>query len=646
MTKQLLMGNEAFAHAALEAGVRVVAGYPGTPSSEVIETIAKLHADGSAQGVHVEWSTNEKSALELLAGAAYCGARTLFTCKQVGLNVASDALMSLNYVGVKGGTVLFVADDPGPISSQTEQDTRRFGNFSKVPVLDPATPDQGFAMMQAAFELSEQYKTPVIMRPTTRVCHASTFFDVAESTQAKPVPEEGFQRDSRWVIFPKRAFEGHGEINERLRKIAVTYAADERFARFNPMDERRIAGESTHFGIAAGGVSAAYALEALRILEQRADERGIHMPAYRFWQVGTPFPFPEHTCEKFAAGLSDVIVFEELDHVIEDELLAYAGKTHAAYNVHGKLTGEARDRGENDVDDIVERLAKFLGVPELAQVEALVTYESAEPEFPLPVRPPVLCPGCPHRGSFYAVKRALGKTPAVYCGDIGCYTLGNAMPLDAVDTCLCMGAGVTMAQGFSVADPGKKALAFVGDSTFFASGMTGVANAVYNGHDFTLCVLDNATTAMTGSQPHPGTGVTLMGPKRKPISIERVLEALGMECIVHANPLDLQQSIDAAKKAIDFEGPSAILFESPCVQLFKPEVPVVLDAQRCTGCKKCITEIGCPGIGFDADARGPKSGQRGQAFIDPSQCNGCGLCTQVCPFDCIQVAKREGADNA
>lgn len=646
MTKQLLMGNEAFAHAALEAGVRVVAGYPGTPSSEVIETIAKLHADGSAQGVHVEWSTNEKSALELLAGAAYCGARTLFTCKQVGLNVASDALMSLNYVGVKGGTVLFVADDPGPISSQTEQDTRRFGNFSKVPVLDPATPDQGFAMMQAAFELSEQYKTPVIMRPTTRVCHASTFFDVAESTQAKPVPEEGFQRDSCWVIFPKRAFEGHGEINERLRKIAVTYAADERFARFNPMDERRIAGESTRFGIAAGGVSAAYALEALRILEQRADERGIHIPGYRFWQVGTPFPFPERTCEKFAAGLSDVIVFEELDHVIEDELLAYAGKTHAAYNVHGKLTGEARDRGENDVDGIVERLAKFLGVPELAQVESPVTYESAEPEFPLPVRPPVLCPGCPHRGSFYAVKRALGKTPAVYCGDIGCYTLGNAMPLDAVDTCLCMGAGVTMAQGFSVADPGKKALAFIGDSTFFASGMTGVVNAVYNGHDFTLCVLDNATTAMTGSQPHPGTGVTLMGPKRKPISIERVLEALGMECIVHANPLDLQQSIDAAKKAIDFEGPSAILFESPCVQLFKPEAPVVLDAQRCTGCKKCITEIGCPGIGFDADARGPKSGQRGQAFIDPGQCNGCGLCTQVCPFDCIEDAKREGADNA
>ena len=637
MTKKLLMGNEAFAHAALEAGVRVVAGYPGTPSSEVTETVAKLHASGAAQGVHVEWSTNEKSALELLAGASYCGARTLFTCKQVGLNVASDPLMSLNYVGVKGGTVLFVADDPGPISSQTEQDTRRFGNFAKVPVLDPATPDQGFAMMKAAFELSERYKTPVIMRPTTRVCHASTFFDVAEETHAKPVPEEGFERDPRWVIFPKRAYEGHGEINERLRAIAVDYATNPVFGAFNPVDERRVAGKITRYGIVAGGVSAAYALEALRLLEERANERGVQLPAYRFWQVGTPFPFPERTCAEFAKGLSDVLVLEELDHVLEDELLAFAGKTHAEYNTHGKLTGEARDRGENDVDDILARLAVYLGVPELAETDAPVSYEAADPEQPLPVRPPVLCPGCPHRGSFYAVKRALGKTPAVLCGDIGCYTLGNAMPLDAVDTCLCMGAGITMAQGFSVAEPQKKALAFVGDSTFFASGLPGIVNAVYNGHDFTLCVLDNATTAMTGSQPHPGTGVTLMGERRKQVSIEGVLKAVGFECVVHADPLNLQQSIDAARQAIDFEGPSAILFESPCAQLFKPAAPVVLDAKRCTGCKKCITEIGCPGIGFNADARGPKSGERGQAFIDAGQCNGCGLCTQVCPFDCISV---------
>ena len=232
MAKEFLTGNEAFAHAALEAGVRVCAGYPGTPSSEVIETVAKEHAAGRAEGVHVEWSTNEKAALELLAGAAYSGARTLYTCKQVGLNVASDALMSLNYVGVKGGTVLYVADDPGPISSQTEQDTRRFAAFAKVPVFDPATPEQGCQMMSAAYELSEKYQTPVLMRPTTRVCHASTYFEVAEHTQART--PEGFKRDSRWVIFPKRSYAAHKEINERLVSIANDFSESE-FDAFNPM---------------------------------------------------------------------------------------------------------------------------------------------------------------------------------------------------------------------------------------------------------------------------------------------------------------------------------------------------------------------------------------------------------------------------
>ena len=648
MSKKLLMGNEAFAHAALEAGVRVVAGYPGTPSSELVETVAKLHAAGAAHGVHVEWSTNEKAALELLAGASYCGARTLFTCKQVGLDVASDALMSLNYVGIKGGCVLYVADDPGPISSQTEQDTRRFGSFSKVPVLDPATPEQGFAMMKAAFELSEKYETPVIVRPTTRICHASTFFEVADETHALSLPEEGFERNPRWVIFPRRAFEAHREINERLASIAKDYAADEAFSRFNPQSEGGTSAAAPElaaapeFGVAAGGVSAAYAREALSRLEELCAQRGVSMPAYRFWQVGTPYPFPADAADEFARGLKHVIVFEELDHVIEDGLIMRAGRTHASFDVHGKLTGEARDRGENDVDDVLARLAAFFGIPEVAQASLRLplTYDD-----PLPVRPPVLCAGCPHRGSFYAVKRALGKTPAVLCGDIGCYTLGNAKPLDAVDTCLCMGAGITMAQGFSVVEPEKKQLAFVGDSTFFASGLTGIANAVYNGHDITVCVLDNATTAMTGSQPHPGTGVTLMGPHRKPISIEAVLSALGVECIVHANPLDLNGSIAAAKRAIDFEGPSAIIFESPCVQLIKPAAPVSINGDGCTGCKKCITEIGCPGIGFDQAAAGPKSGRRGHAFVDASLCNGCGLCTQVCPFEAIELpsgaAKKE-----
>ncbi len=724
MAKKLLMGNEAFAHAALEAGVNVVAGYPGTPSSELVETVAKLHGAGVAQDVHVEWSTNEKAALEMLAGASYCGARVLFTCKQVGLNVASDALMSLNYVGVGGGCVLFVADDPGPISSQTEQDTRRFGAFAKVPVLDPATPEQGFAMMQAAFDLSERYHTPVIVRPTTRINHASTFFEVADKTHGRPLPAEGFQKDPKWVIFPKRAFEGHGEINRRLAQIAWDYAYDPTLASFNEMFEGGGSGatvaagavqptvgeeagataalepvEAPTVGVLAGGVSVAYAREALALLERQAARAGMSVPRYRFLAVGTPYPFPGETAAAFADGLTDVIVFEELDSVLEEEMQKLAGVRHLPLRVHGKLTGAANDRGENTAENIAGRLGRFfdrtrvvLPIPphedggtstcsnksSLSEKIGSEVYpifsesaESAREEVPpssrcsseveeadslaalaartiganalsydgpLPVRPPVLCAGCPHRGSFYAVKQALKGRESVLCGDIGCYTLGNAQPLDAVDTCLCMGAGITMAQGFSVVEPQKKAVAFVGDSTFFASALTGIANAVYNGHDVTFAILDNATTAMTGSQPHPGTGVTLMGEKRRPIVIEEVLHGLGVQHIGFANPHSLETSVAAARAAIDYDGPSAIIFRAPCIQLKKPDAPVVINDDACTGCKKCITSIGCPGIGFDEGLRGPKSGERGQAFVDGSLCDGCALCVQVCPFGAIEGA--------
>ncbi|MEB1813383.1 thiamine pyrophosphate-dependent enzyme [Adlercreutzia mucosicola] len=707
--KQLLMGNEAFAHAALEAGVNVVAGYPGTPSSELVETVAKLHGAGAARDVHVEWSTNEKAALEMLAGASYCGARVLFTCKQVGLNVASDALMSLNYVGVGGGCVLFVADDPGPISSQTEQDTRRFGAFAKVPVLDPATPEQGFAMMGAAFDLSERYHTPVIVRPTTRINHASTFFEVADETHGRPLPAEGFQKDPKWVIFPKRAFEGHGEINRRLAQIAWDYAYDPALAQFNEVLEGGGEGaaaaasvapsEAPTVGIVAGGVSVAYAREALALLEREAARAGISVPRYRFFAVGTPYPFPVETAAAFAEGLSDVIVFEELDSVLEEEMQKLAGVRHLLLRVHGKLTGAANDRGENTAENIAGRLGRFfdrtraaLPIPphedggtstcsnksSLSEKMGSEVYpifsesaESAREEVPpssryssevegtdslaalaartigggtlsydgpLPVRPPVLCAGCPHRGSFYAVKQALKGREAVLCGDIGCYTLGNAKPLDAVDTCLCMGAGITMAQGFSVVEPHKKSVAFVGDSTFFASALTGIANAVYNGHDVTFAILDNATTAMTGSQPHPGTGVTLMGEKRRPIVIEEVLHGLGVQHIGFANPHSVEMSVAAARAAIDYDGPAAIIFRAPCIQLKKPAEPVRISVELCTGCKKCITSIGCPGIGFDEGRRGPKSGERGQAFVDASLCDGCGLCTQLCPFGAIEGA--------
>lgn len=659
------MGNEAFAHAALEAGVRVVAGYPGTPSSELIETVAKQVAAGTAHGVHVEWSVNEKAALELLAAASYAGARTLFTCKQVGLNVASDALMSLNYVGIRGGCVLFVADDPGPISSQTEQDTRRFAAFAKVPVFDPATPEQGFAMMKEAFELSERYKTPVIVRPTTRICHASAFFDVAEETFAREVPDDGFERDSRWVIFPKRAFDAHGEIEDRLTEIALEAAPGGPLFSFNPIEDVVAAGSDTtepHVGILAGGVSASYARDALSALSKRAQTVGVTLPAYRFMQLGLAYPLPSMEVLRFAEGLDDILVLEELDYTLEDELYRLAGEAGGSWHVAGKLTGQARERGENDADDIAVRIVDFFASADDAFADALgnAALELGCEENPtsvfnpvgvrafegdLPVRPPVLCAGCPHRGSFYAVKKALGNTPAEYCGDIGCYTLGNAKPLDAVDTCLCMGAGITMAQGFSVVEPEKKQVAFVGDSTFFASGITGCVNAIYNQHDITVAVLDNSTTAMTGAQPHPGTGVTLMGAAHEPVSIARVLEAIGFSCIEYANPLDFEQARDAAKRAIDYPGPSAILFESPCVQLIKPAPAFKVNTETCTGCKRCITEIGCPGIGFDIQITGNKSGSRGQAFVDETLCNGCGLCAQVCPFGAIEAPAdtKEGA---
>lgn len=656
MGKEFLTGNEAFAYAALEAGVRVCAGYPGTPSSEVIETIAKAYASGRAEGVHVEWSTNEKAALELLAGAAYAGARTLFTCKQVGLNVASDALMSLNYVGVKGGTVLFVADDPGPISSQTEQDTRRFASFAKVPVFDPATPEQGYAMMKAAFELSERYQTPVIMRPTTRICHASTFFDIPDHTVARPA--EGFVKDSRWVIFPKRSYAAHGEINERLPRIAREVSGDA-YAVFHPIDqvhparvtqaaiqegtqdhvntnadaEALVSAESAapRYGIVAGGISYAYVREALRMVEAQAAQGLLvashdagavasvqSLPTYRVMQVGVPYPFPADRAATFVQGLEKVIVFEELDHVLEDEMAKLAGRLHASYDVYGKVTGATTARGENTIDDIAQQLCTFFGYA-LAHDDVGDCAVSVEP----PARPPLLCPGCPHRGAFYAVKAALRRpSDSIFCGDIGCYTLGNAKPLNAVDTCLCMGAGITIAQGFSVVEPDKKALAFVGDSTFFASGMTGIANAVYNQHDITVVVLDNATTAMTGSQPHPGTGVTLMGPVSTPLSIEEVLRALGVQVITHANPLILDEAVAAAKEAIDYQGPSAVIYKAPCIKLIKPDKPIELDESRCTGCARCVLKLGCPALSWDTE--------KGHPVVDVSLCNGCGLCTDVC----------------
>ena len=462
----------------------------------MLETTAK-HNDGS---VYVEWSTNEKAALELAAGAAYCGARTMVTMKQVGLNVASDPLMSLAYIGVKGGMIVLVADDPGPISSQTEQDTRRFAAFSKLPCFDPSGVQEAYDMIQEAFAYSEKYHTPVLFRPTTRVCHGYASIQVKDSTDYLVNQPEGFVKNSsKWVIFPKLSYQNHGRMEARNESLSAVFSEYSR-NRIIPEAEK-----GCKKGIATHGISFSYTMEALR---------GKDAP--RLLKVATPFPFPEQLAVKFLQGLDEVLCLEELDPVIEQELVYLCGKYHLPTKIRGKLTHDVAPAGENSCDLTASYLADFLGweKPET---------DTADAPPQLPVRPPVLCAGCPHRASFFAVKEAMKGKKSVFCGDIGCYTLGNAMPLDMVDTCLCMGAGVNMTQGIGKIEPDTTCFAFVGDSTFFASAITGMVNAVYNQADMTLVVLDNSTTAMTGHQPHPGTGKTMMGQVVDKVSIEETL---------------------------------------------------------------------------------------------------------------------------
>lgn len=607
MHTEFLMGNEAIALGALAAGVNVVCGYPGTPSSEVLETVAKRKTEHT----YVEWSVNEKAAMELAAGAAYSGARALVTMKQVGLNVASDPLMSLEYVGVKGGMVVLVADDPGPISSQTEQDTRTFAAFSKVPCFDPSTPKEAYEMIQEAFDFSEKYGTPVFLRPTTRVDHGYASIDVKDESEYYVNTPEGFVKDSsRWVIFPRLSFANHAKIevrNEELRKTLSGYARN-----------CILGGDVPKKGVAAGGISYAYAKEEL---EARGDGT---LPA-RLMKVSTPFPFPEDLALEFLKDLDEVLVLEELDPVIEKELTYLCGKHSLQTKIYGKLSHHIAPSGENTRDSVGAALDAFLGT-DLQGAKAVTRPEPPQ----LPVRPPVLCAGCPHRASFYTVKQAMKGKKAFFGGDIGCYTLGNAMPLDMCDTCLCMGAGVNIAQGIRKVDPDTTVFAFVGDSTFFASAITGVINAVYNQANMTLVLLDNSTTAMTGHQPHPGTGRTMMGEVVEKIDPVKVLEGIGVTEVVCLDPMDLATSVPEVQRVSALPGVKAVIFRYPCIALFKPTEYCEVDQSECINCRRCIKELGCPAL-FIRD---------GHVEIDPGTCTGCGLCNQVCPKKCIGGVTR------
>lgn len=603
MHQEFLMGNQAIALGALAAGVRLVAGYPGTPSTEVLETVAKNRQENT----YVEWSVNEKSAMEVGAGAAYTGARTMVTMKQVGLNVAADPLMSLEYIGVKGGMVILVADDPGPISSQTEQDTRHFARFSKLPCFDPSTVQEAYDMVQEAFEYSEKYGTPVFFRSTTRVSHGYASIQVKEVEEYKNVEPEGFVKDTkRWVIFPKLSYQAHINIEARNEELAKVFSQYKRNLLLPAEDDCK----ELKKGIATGGFNYTYVTEAMADLGQ-----------LRELKVSTPHPFPEQLAVEFLTGLEEVLCIEELDPVIERELIYIAGKYHLPVKILGKLSHHVKNSGENTRDSVLADIAAFMGrqLPEQGENGQDV------PAPELPVRPPVLCAGCPHRASFYAVKKAMQGRKTIFCGDIGCYTMGNAMPLDMVDTCLCMGAGLGIAQGVGHIEPDTSCFAFVGDSTFFAAAIPGVVNAVYNQAEMTLVVLDNSTTAMTGHQPHPGTGYTMMGEVVAKVNIEAVLQGIGVTAVETVNPLDLDKSIEVVRKMAGMPGVKAIIFKYPCIAITKPEGKMAVDIDKCVGCRKCIREIGCPGLII----------RDGQVAIDESLCTGCGLCSQICPFEAI-----------
>ncbi len=613
MTKKiLLMGNEAIARGAVEAGLKLAAAYPGTPSSEVFATLAEFAKE---YGYYAEWSVNEKVALEVAAGAAYAGARSLVAMKQVGLNVAADPLMTLAYIGIKGGLVLIVADDPGPHSSQNEQDTRKFASFAKLPVFDPATPQEAKDMTVQAFELSEKFGIPVILRPTTRTCHVCQDVEIG----AVPPPQEvpGFVKDPGWVIFPSLAYQRHKWLNELQEKIRAEFNS-------SPFNQVLMSGRT---GVITSGVAYNYVREALADLGAEAS----------LLKIGTPYPLPDKTVLEFLGQVDRVLIVEEQEPVVEDQIISLAWKNGINTTLAGKHNRFVPREGELDVDKVKNILIKYLDLTAAGSLAATAgnevavagnnaaTAAAAAAPPALPLRTPVLCAGCPHRASFYAFKEAVKGSDAVFTGDIGCYTLGVMPPLAAVDTCLCMGASVTVASGLAAVEPGRKHIAFLGDSTFFHTGLSGLINAVYNNADITLVVLDNRTTAMTGHQPHPGLERTATGVNETHIDIATVARAIGVAHVSEADPYDLPAAMAAAKAAVQHEGVSVVVMKRDCVALVKSSAKCRVKPDKCTGCNKCMQKLGCPAIVPD-----------GNKVTIGVSCMGCQVCNHICPAGAVE----------
>jgi len=580
--QELLSGNEAIARGAWEAGVTVATGYPGTPSTEILEAVV-----GYKEDIYCEWSPNEKVALEVAAGAAMAGARAIVTMKHVGLNVAADPLMTLSYLGVEGGMVVCVADDPGQHSSQNEQDTRQYARLGKMPVFEPSDSEDAVKMMAEAMEVSERYRTPVILRSTTRVSHSRSMVTLGE--RRKP-NEVGFERNPpRWVPLPLWGRRMRVEVEDRLKALSEATSTS---------PSNRIELRDTSLGIVAAGIAYQYVREVF--------------PEASVLKISFGYPFPDKLFREFAAKVDKLLIVEELDNILEEHIKAL-GIECIGKEVVSPI-------GELSVDRLRETRARLEGreLPEPAHLPE---------EDGLPGRPPVLCPGCPHRGVFHA----LGKRDVIVTGDIGCYSLGVFPPLNRTDTILCMGGGVTVAHGMDKAGESRKLVGIVGDSTFFHSGITGLLDVAYNRGKSTTIVVDNRTTAMTGHQEHPGTGLTLMGEPTIEASIEDFGRACGMKRIVTVDPYDLKETIEAVTAEIDADEPSLVISRAPCpLKERKPIGPRrLIDEEVCITCGKCV-KLGCPAIESSEE----------RVRINPLLCIGCRLCEQVCPVQAI--SKEEG----
>jgi indolepyruvate ferredoxin oxidoreductase alpha subunit len=573
LTKAILSGNEAIARGFLEAGGKIAAAYPGTPSTEVLEVLSH------EKGIHAEWSTNEKVALEVAIGGSLSGVRSMACMKHVGVNVASDPLMTVAYTGVNGGLVLMAADDPGMFSSQNEQDTRHYARMAKIPCLEPTDSGEARAYVRAAFDLSEKFDTPVILRTTTRISHCKS---VVETEAPATVPDRELAKDVlKYVMLPANAKKRHLVVEERLVKLRA-------WAETSPLNE--VIDGDPEIGFIVNGISYQYVREAF--------------PNATVLKLGMTYPLPEKKIRSFASKVKKLAVVEELDGFVEEQIKAFGITVHFGKNVFPPC-GEFSSR-------LVREAVAGPHAPVRQPVAGLI------------MRPPTFCPGCSHRGLYTVI----AKLKLYVSGDIGCYTLGALPPFSSMHTCICMGASISgahgIARGLALRGINQKPVAVIGDSTFLHSGITGLIDMIYNGGDALVVIMNNDTTGMTGGQEHAGTGRTAQGSDSPKLNIEKLCHAVGAKRVREINAYDLKDLEKTMKEELAAPGPSVLISNQPCVLRYKvSKKHFHVIKETCVGCKSCL-KAGCIALSFVPE------GKKGHVEVDPLLCNGCSVCSQLC----------------